>query len=354
MRLAHNEPSVLEENLVSSHASRRDVLAFAALGATALGAPSVVRAQGSLEQLSLALVPLASSGAVLIAQDMGWFREAGVEVTFKRFNAAGPVPVAVVSGDADLGVTGLTAGFYNMAGQGQIKVIAGQSREQPGFALNGYVATNAAWDAGLRKFEDFAGKRIGITTFGSTVHYSVLLAAKKFNVPMTSITLVPLQSIPNMVAAFKGGQVNGIVSPVNTFRQMEAEGFGKLIAWVGDLTPWQLGGLFASQAAIEKRRPAIEKFMVAYRRGCAAYNAAFNQRSPDGKVVKGPGYDEFIKILATAVNQKPELIEIGLPYIDRRALFDDADIAEQIALWQSAKQVNPTVTAAAVIDRSFL
>jgi len=337
--------------------TRREFTALAAggIGWSVINPASFARAADQpLEKVSLAIVPLASSGAVLIAQGKGWFREEGIDLSLKTFNAAGPVPVAVVSGDADLGVTGLTAGFYNMAGQGAIKIIAGQSREEKGFELNGFIASDATWKAGARQFPELVGRRIGITTFGSTVHYSILLAAKKYKIDPSRFTLVPLQSIANMVAAFKGGQVDAIVSPVNTFRQMQSEGFGKLIAWVGDIAPWQLGGLFASPKIIANRRPAVEKFMKAYVRGCAAYNAAFNQRSADGKPVKGNNYDEYLLLLSKVIGQKPELVATGLPYVDPKAEFDSADIAQQIAIWKAAKQVAQNVSADAVIDRSFL
>ncbi len=95
-----------------------------------LAAP-VVRAQA--ERVSIGLLRLASSGAVFIAQEKGYFREAGLEVELKPFTAAQQVPTAVTAGDADFGVTGLTAGFYNLAGRGALRMIAGQSREAPGF-----------------------------------------------------------------------------------------------------------------------------------------------------------------------------------------------------------------------------
>ena len=71
----------------------------------------------------------------------------------KDFQAAAQVPLAVVSGDADLGVTAFTAGFFNLAAKGGLKVVAAQSAERPGYQLNVIAVTNAAWDAGRAQRE---------------------------------------------------------------------------------------------------------------------------------------------------------------------------------------------------------
>ena len=85
----------------------------------------------------------------------------------KDFTAATQPPLAVVSGDADFGTTAFTAGFYNLAAKGGLKVIAAQSAEKPGYPLVAIAVTNAAWDAGVPTVKDFAGKRIAMTTAGS-------------------------------------------------------------------------------------------------------------------------------------------------------------------------------------------
>ncbi len=120
---------------------------------------------------SIALLRLSSSGPVFIALEKGWFKEAGLDLSIKDFTAAAQPPLAVVSGDADFGTTAFTAGFYNLAAKGGLKVIAAQSAERPGYPLNVIAVTNTAWEAGVRSVRDLAGKRIAMTTAGSSMHY---------------------------------------------------------------------------------------------------------------------------------------------------------------------------------------
>ena len=75
------------------------------------------------------MLRLSSSAPVFIAQDKGYFKEAGLEIELKFFDAAQPIAVATASGDVDFGVTAFTAGLYNLAGKGTLKVIGGMSRE---------------------------------------------------------------------------------------------------------------------------------------------------------------------------------------------------------------------------------
>ncbi|MBN9086427.1 MAG: ABC transporter substrate-binding protein [Reyranella sp.] len=310
------------------------------------------RAQ-DLAKASIALLRLTSSGPVFIALEKGWFKEAGLDLAIKDFTAASQPPLAVVSGDADFGTTAFTAGFFNLAAKGGVKVIAAQSAEKPGYPLVAIAVTNAAWDAGVRTIKDLAGKRIAMTTAGSSMHYSIEIVARKHGVDPKTVTMVPLNTLPNMAAAFKGGTVDGALFPVTTWRQVEADGGGHLISWVGDEAPWQLGGVFTAPRTIAERRPLVAKFIAGYQRGAAAYNDAFGKRE-NGKIVPGPGYDDLLALLATAVKQSPQLVAAGLPYIDPQGRLDVGDIHNQVKLWQAQGQVARDADPKTFVDLTFV
>ena len=331
---------------------RRRFVAFAAAGI--LGAGRSWAEGGALEKITIGALPLTSSGPVFIALEKGWFRDVGLDVQITQFNTAGQVGVAVVAGDLDLGVAGLTASFYNMAYKGALRMIAGQSREQPGFENICFMASNKAWSEGVRTFPDLVGRRLGNTTIGSTIHYSAILACKKYKIDMNTITLVQFQTLPNMAAAFRGGSLDACAPTQAIYQQLKADNVGQLIAWVGDLTPWQLGALFASPKVIATRRGAVQRFVTAYVRACAVYNAAFNQPRIDGKRVQGPGYDELLQILSKVVGQTPDQVAGGLAYIPADARLDTDDIKRQVEIWQEFGLADKGVNAADLFDTSFL
>src|SRR5438309_10209006 len=82
-------------------------------------------------KVRVGVLRLASSGNVFIAADRGYFRDAGLVVELKFFDAAQPIAVATASGDVDIGVTAFTGGLFNLAGKGVVSIIAGQSRDVP-------------------------------------------------------------------------------------------------------------------------------------------------------------------------------------------------------------------------------
>jgi NitT/TauT family transport system substrate-binding protein len=91
---------------------RREILTL--FGATALAglAPAGSLAQG--KTVRLGVLRLASAGPVFIAVEKGYFKDEGLNVELKFFDAAQPIAVAVTSGDCDLGVTAFTGGLFNL------------------------------------------------------------------------------------------------------------------------------------------------------------------------------------------------------------------------------------------------
>ncbi|MFL5230171.1 MAG: ABC transporter substrate-binding protein, partial [Microvirga sp.] len=160
---------------------RRRLLAL--LGASSLAGLAPAHAQA--KTIRLGVLRLASAGAVFIATEKGYFKDEGLAVELKFFDAAQPIAVAVTSGDIDLGVTAFTGGLYNLSGTGQMNIIAAQSREEPGYPLIAYLASKKAHEAGFRTLADFRGKSVGITQIGSSFHYSMALLAKKLGFPMS-------------------------------------------------------------------------------------------------------------------------------------------------------------------------
>jgi NitT/TauT family transport system substrate-binding protein len=194
-----------------------------------------------------------SSSPVFIAQDKGYFRDAGLDVELKFFDAAQPIAVAITSGDVDFGITAFTAGLYNLAGKGTLKVIGGMSREKAGYPLIGYFAGNAAYAAGLKTPKDLAGRRVAVTQVGSSFHYSLGLLADKYGFKLSEVKIVPLQSLSNAAAALRGETVDAALLPVSTARKLMDEGGARFLGWVGDETPWQVGAVFASPKTLANK-----------------------------------------------------------------------------------------------------
>ncbi|TWT09932.1 ABC transporter substrate-binding protein [Reyranella sp. CPCC 100927] len=313
-------------------------------------------AASAQEKVSIAALRFVSSAPIFIAMEKGYFKDKGLDIEFKFFDAAQPIAVAVAAGDADLGITGLTGGFFNLAGKGAIKIIAAQSREEPGYDFVAYVASKKAFDAGFNDPGKFPGKTIAITQTGSTFHYMLGMLSEKRGFKLTDVTLKPLQSIANVTAALKGEQVDGALLPANNAYAAEKEGFGKIIGWVHQETPWQLGALFAGSRVVDQRRATVEKFMAAYVMACADYAEAFLQRDAAGKRVFGEKADALIPMIQKYVEPKPspDQVKASASYIDPQGRLLVKNIYDQVTWYQAQGMVARDVDAGKFLDLSFV
>src|ERR1700704_583922 len=249
-------------------------------GLLAITATGLARADDVLKA-KVGVLRLSSSAPVFIAQDKGYFKEAGLDIELKFFDAAQPIAVATTSGDIDFGVTAFTAGLYNLAGKGTLKVIGGMSREKAGYPLIGYFASNNAYAAGLKTPKDLAGKGLAVTQTGSSFHYSLGLLADKYGFKLGDMKVLPLQSLSNAAAALKGETVDSALLPASTARKLMGDGGAKLLGWVGDETPWQVGAVFASPKTLADK-PLVTKLLSALTRADREYHDVILAAIKDG------------------------------------------------------------------------
>src|SRR5438445_3562622 len=251
-------------------------------GLLAVAAGASARADEPLKA-KIGVLRLSSSAPVFIAQDKGYFRDAGLEIELKFFDAAQPIAVATTSGDVDFGITAVTAGLYNLAGKGTLKVIGGMSREKAGYPLIGYFASNNAYAAGLKTPRDLAGKRVAVTQVGSSFHYSLGLLADKYGFKLSEVEILPLQSLSNVAAALKGETVDAALLPVSSARKLMDDGGAKHLGWVGDETPWQLGAVFAAPKTLADTA-LVTKFLAVLARADREYHDVILAALKDGTV----------------------------------------------------------------------
>jgi NitT/TauT family transport system substrate-binding protein len=327
----------------------RKLAALALVSAALIGNAN---AQAALKA-RLGVLRLSSSAPVFIAQDRGYFKDAGLDIELKFFDAAQPIAVAVTSGDIDFGVTAFTAGLYNLAGKGTLKVIGGMSREKAGYPLIGYFASNNAYAAGLRTPKDLAGKRIAVTQVGSSFHYSLGLLADKYGFKLSDIKVLPLQSLSNAAAALKGETVDAALLPVSTARTlMDADG-AKLLGWVGDETPWQLGAVFASTKTLADR-PLVTKFLGALARADREYHAIILEAVADGKVPINDATRPLLQIIAKYTNLPVEQVVGNCAYIDPDGKLDVKNVGNQISWLQEQGFVDKGFGADAIIANEYV
>jgi NitT/TauT family transport system substrate-binding protein len=295
----------------------------------------------------------ASGGAAYIAIDKGYFAAEGLDAQLVFFDSAQPIAVAVVSGDIDVGTTGLSAGFYNLAGQGALRIIGAQGHESPGFHTIGYFVSKRAYDAGLKSLRDLAGRTFGLGQFGTPGHYVLGATAEKYGIDLATIHLVALQSNNNVISAMTGGQVDGTSTVLATgYVPLIEKGDIKVLGWVGDEIPFQDRAIFTATKTANERSDMLQRFLRAYRKGAKDFHDAFT--GPDERPKDGTTAAATVALIAKWVEQSPDQVRGGIAYIDPELRVNVADVMRQIAWYKSQGMLKADVDGDQIIDKRYV
>ena len=294
------------------------------------------------------VLKLTSSAPIFVGVEKGFFKEFGVEPELVYFQAAAPISTAVAAGQIDVGATGLTAATYNIVlGGEKMWIVADKGREWPDHRLTAIVVQKDLYEAGVRRVTDLKGKRIGITQLGSTFHYQIGNILEKDGMSLRDVSIVPLQAMAAALEALRGRQVDAVILPQPFPGRAEADGFGRIIAWGGDLFPWQIATVFYSRKFAADRVRAVN-FMKGYVKSSRHYYDAVLSGT------QGAAYDEVVAVTARYTAAPEAVIKLGLPYQDRSGRLWVEDIARQMTWWQRHGFIKATIPLKDVVDTSFV
>lgn len=242
---------------------RRTLIGAGAALAT-LGAPTWLRAQG----LEKPKCTIAVGGKNLlyylpltIAEQLGYFKDEGLDLTIVDFAGGSRALQAVVGGSADV-VSGAFEHTVNMQFKGQpMRAFVLQGR-----APQIVLGVNPKTMAGFRGVADLKGKKVGVTAPGSSTNVMVNFILAKAGLKPSDVSIVGVGAGNGAVAAMRAGQIDAIsnLDPVIT-----------LLARSGDLQivsdtrnvaesekvfggPMPAGCLYAPQPFIDKNPNTVQ------------------------------------------------------------------------------------------------
>ena len=316
------------------------------------GAATAFIAPAQAESIKIGLSKLLSYPAVPIAIERGYFKQQGIDAEMVYFDSAQPVAIAVASGSVDFGVSGLSAAFYTLAGQGQLKMIAASGYEQPGFYNIVLLGSFKAYDAGLKSPKDLAGHSVAVTQLGTSLELNLARLAQKFGVDFAKIEVKPLQSNSNVVSSLTGGTIDAGIIPASPALKLLAKNEVKALAWVGDDAPGNTGSAaFTGTKTANERGDLVKRFLIAYRHGAKDFHDAFTDA--DGKRKDQTTAPAMLELLSKFTGVAIPSIEKATPYVDAQGRIDVKEIKEQIAWYTSQGLIKGKVDADQLIDKRY-
>ena len=244
-----------------------------------------------------------------IAEQLGYFKAEGLDVTIVDFAGGARALQAVVGGSADV-VSGAFEHTVNMQHKGQrLRAFALQGKA-PQIVLGVSPKTMA----GYKTPADLKGKKIGVTAPGSSTNVMVNFFLAKAGLKPSDVSIIGVGAAQGAVAAMRSGQIDAIsnLDPVITLLQRSGDlkvlSDTRVVAEAEKVFggPMPAACLYAPQAFIDKNPNTVQALTNAIVRADKWIQAA------------GPG--EIIKTV-------PESYLLG-----DRAVYIDAFLAAKGAL----------------------
>jgi len=291
-------------------------------------------------------------GPFFIAESRGYFKQERLDATLVMFDSALLMSPAVVSGSLDFAAGNASAAAYNLGGQGALRVIAGFAEDRPGFQLFAFVASNRAYDGGLKSLAALPEHSVAVQALGAAAAYTLSLIEAKYNLDPARIRELPLQSNSNIISAVTGGTADASIGPATQIMPVVKRDEVKLLAFTGDEVQWQLGTIYTAKKTADERHDVVERFLAAYRRGVHDYDDAFVDAA--GKRRDSADAPAILAILAQYLGQPAEALKPALGYVNEGGWLDVKDIQRQIAWYRSQGMIKPEVDAEATIDKRYV
>jgi len=248
---------------MGSHMTRREFLAATGATGLALASPEIARA-GEARRLTpwkhATIPPRADSMFQLMAQEKGFFKEAGLDVEFLYFESGITVVQAVVSGDADTVDIAPSSTFVSISRGAKVKVVGS----------TGWAVPYVLYAKGdIKSFKDLAGRSIAISQPGALAEVLARAMLEKEGLDAKAIGVQWL-GVGGDAARFQAliaGRVDATIDHIEYMERARQAGL-HVLGTTSDMLPHYIRfATVASERAVRDRFEDLARFCTALTRG---------------------------------------------------------------------------------------
>jgi NitT/TauT family transport system substrate-binding protein len=225
-----------------------------------------------------------SDAPILIAQEKGYFKAAGVKANLVSFKSGGEMIPSLGSGQIDVGAGSPGAGLYNAIGNGlKIKIVADKATMVKNHAYMPLMVKKSLVDSGkVKSVADLKGLTVAQSSEGSTASATLEAILGTAGLHYSDVKTKSL-GFPEHVAALKNGSVDAslLVEPFATV----AEDQGAAVRFYDPtkVYPNQEVAVILYSAKFADGGSPATCFMKAYLKGARDYYDATKNGKWDGK-----------------------------------------------------------------------
>jgi len=200
---------------------------------------------------------ITSAVPFFVAQQQGFFKEAGLEVNGLMMGGSGAAMAAAIkAGDIDIALGG-AAQYMGFIANGAVDgKLIGELTD------NNYAILGAD---GITSVDQLRGKKFGISSHNAADHVYSIAVLSRFGIKPEEIEWIPLGNAPARLSALMTDNVQGIEITITSLPESEAD---RIISSPDESpVPFVGSGVFATSAMIEGRRADLRLFLDSVGKG---------------------------------------------------------------------------------------
>lgn len=212
------------------------------------------------ERITVGLTSLSPSALpIFAAEQKGYFKDEGLEVSLPVFKSGTENSQAVLAGEVQIAFGSITEVLQLRKAQQDARFFWGISNIMP-FKL--YARPE------IKSVKDLKGKKLAVSKFGAQSDYLTQYTLRRFGVePIKEAAILQVGSTPARYAALKSGAVDATIMWFPQTLVAEKEGFRMLVDLAEIIPDWGYLGYYALSSVLGGQREAVVKYLQAHQRG---------------------------------------------------------------------------------------
>jgi NitT/TauT family transport system substrate-binding protein len=267
---------------------------------------------GGTTTLNVGLFGALSDAGLITAQRKGYFTAERLNVKFVPSQSAPTIISLTAAGKLDASGTSATPGLFNAINRGvKLKIAADKGKIDPTHSWTALVVRQDEFSSGaITSVAQLKGKRIGVPDVNTATGAELAKALGAAGLTIKDVKLVP-QNPADSFAALQSKSVDAAALQEPFIAQATAKKVGHVLLPFGTVLPGAENGIILYGEKISANKDLSARFLRAYLKGVADYNAAF---PTDGKAPAGR--DQIVSYLVAATSVKsPELYQKMAPVL---------------------------------------
>jgi NitT/TauT family transport system substrate-binding protein len=160
------------------------------------------------EPITIAIVPSVPAASTLIAEEKGYFRDAGLDVKIERIDSMGKAVAFLAANHVQVAQGGLNAGIFNAIGQGLPLILALDGGSTP---LYHRIVVRRGLADQIKTPADLKGRAVGLSAPGSTSMYELALTLATAGLTLKDVEVKHL-AFSQMATALANGALDAALA----------------------------------------------------------------------------------------------------------------------------------------------